>query len=218
MDSVVNSLNLAGWAYLLLRVGLQLFLDPAGYQTADIALDVIALQVVQLFQFTDILMIVLGKSKGSLLGAIAQILARNLVSLYFISRETTPLLFAMVTIIWATADINRYLYYLFKSSPLTGFLRYNSFLVLYPIGVFGEMLVINDYIKRNAETLTDIWIYLIRGIQTTIVLGMFFLYSYMLKGRKKYMRELEKKGQSEPAKEGEKEERRSASPRQAKRD
>lgn len=62
------------------------------------------------------------------------------------------------------------------------------------------------------------WIYLIRGIQITIVLGMFFLYSYMLKGRRKYMKELEKKGQSEVGKEGENEGRRSASPRQAKRD
>lgn len=62
------------------------------------------------------------------------------------------------------------------------------------------------------------WIYLIRGIQITIVLGMFFLYSYMLKGRRKYMKELKKKGQSEAGKEGENEGRRSASPRQAKRD
>jgi very-long-chain (3R)-3-hydroxyacyl-CoA dehydratase len=88
------------------------------------------------------------------------------------------------------ADVNRYLYYLFKNNSITGLLRYNSFLLLYPIGVLGEMLVINDYIKINAETLTDLHIHIIRFIQLSICVGMILLYRYMLSSRKKYMKTL----------------------------
>lgn len=54
---------------------------------------------------------------------------------------------------WGLADITRYCYYLFKSDGMT-ILRYNLFIGLYPIGVYAEMRVINDYIRRHAKTLT----------------------------------------------------------------
>jgi hypothetical protein len=92
----------------------------------------------------------------------------------------------VVAITWSLADINRYLYYLFKDNPLTGMLRYNSFILLYPFGVFGEIMVINDFIKRHAEVLLDWQINAIRVSQGLIVLGMVFLYVYMLKMRKRY--------------------------------
>lgn len=91
--------------------------------------------------------------------------------------------------IWSIADINRYLYYLFKNNALTAFLRYNSFLVLYPIGGFAEMVVINNYIKRHPE-LDDIYIYMIRAIQAMIITGVVVLYIHMLKARSRYMKSL----------------------------
>jgi very-long-chain (3R)-3-hydroxyacyl-CoA dehydratase len=53
---------------------------------------------------------------------------------------------------WSIADIVRNVYYINKSDT-AAFLRYNLFIVLYPIGVYGEMRVINDYIKRHASIL-----------------------------------------------------------------
>lgn len=50
---------------------------------------------------------------------------------------------------WCIADLTRYAHYLIKNN-FTTMCRYNLFLVLYPAGVYGEMLVINDYIKRHA--------------------------------------------------------------------
>ena len=55
------------------------------------------------------------------------------------------------------------------------------------------MLVINDFIKINSETLTDEYVYATRGIQASIIIGMLFLYNYMLGSRKKYMKGLENK-------------------------
>jgi hypothetical protein len=50
------------------------------------------------------------------------------------------------------------------------------------------MMVINDYIKINSEVLSDEYVYLIRFIQASIIIGMLFLYNYMLKSRKKFMK------------------------------
>lgn len=203
MDWIVNTINLSGWVFLLAHVGVSLFLDRETFLSSDISLAVYVLQGIQLFQISDIILILIGKSKGSLLGAFMQIFARNLVSLLFISAESDKLRFATVAIIWAMADVNRYLYYLFKKNAITGFLRYNSFIILYPIGVYGEMLIINDYIKRNALTLSDNEINLIRLVQVLIIGGMFYLYSYMLSSRKKYNKSLQVESEKPSEKGGE---------------
>jgi very-long-chain (3R)-3-hydroxyacyl-CoA dehydratase len=193
MEKVVNVISLAGWSYLLLGIGMQLFADRDAYLQSDISSDLCVLRWVQAFQAIEIVLILIGKSKGSVVGAFFQILGRNILTLAFMSAETDRLRFATVVIIWSMADINRYLYYLFKDNLLTGFLRYNSFLLLYPAGVYGEMLVINDFIKINSETLSDGYLYAVRGIQASIIIGMLFLYKYMLNSRKRYLKGLEKK-------------------------
>jgi hypothetical protein len=85
MDKVVNIVNLAGWSYLLLTVGLQVFLDRDSFLASDISTDVAILRGIQLFQIVDILLILIGKSKGSIAGAFFQILGRNIVTLIFIT-------------------------------------------------------------------------------------------------------------------------------------
>lgn len=192
MEKIINVVSLAGWAYLLLGTGMRLFVDRDSYLESDIGCDLWVLRAVQIFQSLEIVLILLGKSKGSVVGSFFQILGRNIVTLVFMSEQSNRLRFAMVVIIWSMADVNRYLYYLFKSNPITGFLRYNSFLLLYPVGVFGEMLIINDFIKIHSETLSEAYVYAIRGIQLSIVLGMLFLYKYMLSSRKKYLATLNK--------------------------
>lgn len=137
MDKIANTINLAGWLFLQFHVGSQLFLDREAFVLSDISLDVTVLKAVQLFQLVDILLILLKLSKGSIVGAFFQILGRLVVALIFVEPDSDRLRFAVIIIAWSLADVNRYLYYLFKKNPLTGFLRYNSFLVLYPFGVYG---------------------------------------------------------------------------------
>lgn len=197
MDKAVNVASLAVWSYLLISVGVPLFADRNAFLGSDITTLVYILRGVQLFQICDILLILLGKSKGSIVGAFFQILGRNIVALAFISPESHRLRFAAVVIFWAIADVNRYLYYIFKNNLLTGFLRYNSFIVLYPLGVYSEMMIINDFLKINSETIPDTYVYIVRFIQGSIILGMVFLYKYMLSSRKKYLKSLEAKGTEE---------------------
>ena len=51
------------------------------------------------------------------------------------------------------------------------------------------MLLINDYLQRHTE-LTEAWVYLVRAIQASIVVGLLFLYTYMLKMRAKYYKKV----------------------------
>ena len=139
----------------MFNVAFKLVINPKEFLVSDISTDVTMLRWVQNTQIFDLLLIILGKSKGSLFGTMCQGGARLVVAWIFITPESDQRLFALVTIAWSVADVNRYLYYLFNKSPATTILRYNLFILLYPIGVYGEMSIINDYIKINAESLSN---------------------------------------------------------------
>jgi hypothetical protein len=61
-------------------------------------------------------------NQGSLLGSIAQIVGRLVVTWLYVSTDIAPTQMANVLIAWSLADANRYLYYL-KKTPLTLWLR-----------------------------------------------------------------------------------------------
>ena len=185
MDKIVNILNLTGWAFLLVDLEIQLIFNLQDFLLQELSFPLLILRIVQLFQIFDILLVLLGKSKGSIVASFFQILGRGFVCFVFMEPDSDRLKFAAVAILWSIADVNRYLYYLFKDNAITSFLRYNSFIVLYPVGVFCEMLVINDYVDRNSW-LTDTHLAIIRSIQVVIVVGLLFLYNYMLNSRKKH--------------------------------
>lgn len=49
---------------------------------------------------------------------------------------------------WSIAEIIRYGYYLHKNSKLIKWLRYNAFIINYPIGVIlGELVTIWNFYK-----------------------------------------------------------------------
>lgn len=52
------------------------------------------------------------------------------------------------------------------------------------------MTVINDFIERHQEQITDIYLYCIRFVQVGIVVGMLIIYKYMLKSRKHFMKSI----------------------------
>lgn len=184
---IINALNLAGWAAVLFLVGYSLASDPKNYPKSDISDQVYLLKIVQSFMVVDIILILVGMSKGSILGSLAQITGRLIVALYYLTPETEHLSFALMAIIWSIADVNRYLYYVAKNS-ITTFLRYNSFLILYPIGIYAEMKVINSFIKNNSQTISLEEIWFTRVVQAGICIGMLFLYNYMLKMRRKHLK------------------------------
>jgi hypothetical protein len=61
--------------------------------------------------------------------------------------------------------------------------------VLYPVGAWGELIVINDYLKRYASLLSIFQIDVIRGVQALIVIGTCCQSIYLLQSRVKHMNE-----------------------------
>lgn len=58
----------------------------------------------------------------------------------------------MAAIPWCIAEATRYPFYQFKGlQPYLGHLRYNLFIVLYPVGVTGELLCFYQQYKLSSE-------------------------------------------------------------------
>lgn len=103
---------------------------------------------VQGFMLFDILHAVLRLVKGGVFTTLLQVSSRLYVAFiilpYQINSQEVPNIFnyCMFTA-WSVAEVVRYSYYLCKNSKIVKFLRYNLFIVLYPIGVCaGELPLI----------------------------------------------------------------------------
>ena len=136
MGNFINALNIIGWSTILCLVYHKFFSEPNYFYRSDITLEVGLVALVQTFQLLDILLILIGKSKGSLIGTMTQQLGRLVVVCYFLEAETNRFYFALMITMWSIAEITRYLYYILKNETMT-FLRYHLFIILYPVGVYG---------------------------------------------------------------------------------
>ena len=96
MASTIDLINLLAWMAVLFSTSFRLLMALTAQvdvikepiprvHTIDISMEVLILQVVQGFQVMDIVLILLKKSKGSLLGSIAQITGRLVVAFGFLS-------------------------------------------------------------------------------------------------------------------------------------
>jgi very-long-chain (3R)-3-hydroxyacyl-CoA dehydratase len=104
--------------------------------------------VAQTLMLLDVLHVALRLVRGTILTTFLQIFSRVYMVWHVIrvQTETTIWNYALYAA-WSLAEIIRYSYYLNKDLELLKFLRYNAFIVLYPVGVFmGEIpLIYLDY-------------------------------------------------------------------------
>jgi hypothetical protein len=68
--------------------------------------------------------------------------------------------------------------------------RYNAFILLYPVGIYGEMTLMNNYLLINEGKLSENFILFVRTCQILIFSGFLFLYVYMFKNRSKALASL----------------------------
>ncbi len=94
----------------------------------------------------------------------------------------------LVAFAWGITEIIRYSYYFFsllkKEVYVLTFLRYTLFIILYPIGVFGEWLILLTFIKLNG------WEFNLGNALMAVVLFSYLplfpkLYKYMWAQRSK---------------------------------
>jgi hypothetical protein len=139
MERVHNWVCLGLWGAVLLTVLFHLGIDNYVVDHAHserLAVPIFIMRVAQSLAGLEILYVLAGVTKGSLLPTLLQFLGRIVVALFYFRPHVPALLSILVLLPWAIADLVRYAFYLRRGKIIT-FLRYNLFIVLYPIGILG---------------------------------------------------------------------------------
>ncbi|WFD02785.1 very-long-chain (3R)-3-hydroxyacyl-CoA dehydratase [Malassezia obtusa] len=159
--------------------------------------------LVVIFQSLALLEVVhaaLGWVKANPLVVAVQVASRVLV-LYCVSERyqasaTSPY-YALMVFAWALSEVSRYPYYINQLLDSPSFwalwMRYSMFVVLYPLGVLGEMQLIwaslpHDlawpWVDANGWSVRDL---LFLAVLPVYIPGLFFLYSRLLASRRKVL-------------------------------
>ena len=192
-----NSAHAIGWALVL---GAFLFqsISNKGFSGEGIYSTVAcALSGLQLVMSLDDVHAIVKLVQSPPLTVAMQIASRVFVVLilhqFVASRSCVGL--SMILIAWCPTEVIRYTYYVLRTlgksdsalPPQLIWLRYSSFIVLYPTGVFGELTILWSSLRQvSADPFwhpLSILIYVI--IFAIYPVGFYVLYTYMLSQRKK---------------------------------
>ena len=157
------------------------------------------LEIVQYGSILEIIHSILKLTPSPVFSTFIQIFSRVGI-VYFLQnfKYSRSIGYILLSFAWSITEIIRYPYYLlnilkkeYKKDDLIPYwltwCRYSFFIVLYPLGVAGEIITVY-FSKKNLKKIkffgvkVDNLVYLIYIIY---VPGILFLYSYMLKQRKK---------------------------------
>lgn len=168
--------NKVGLTLSLVSLGTSLlhFIVPSSTLVLRIAL-------YQTFFLVEVFNSALGKTGQKLLPSILQITSRLFVVWHVCVGRSQSRVFGIMATSWYLADSVRFSYYLCKDSPLLKNLRYNLFILLYPLGVLCELYLIKLRCQKTSFPSTDLY--------TVAILlytpGFPFLYYHMWLQRKR---------------------------------
>lgn len=135
---------------------------------------------IQSFYLFEILNILFGISKAKIFPTVLQLSSRLFIIWPICySYNYTHITVRLMLLCWFISDTTRYLFYLSRNR-LIKFLRYNLFLLLYPVGTFCEIILVS----RTESTSIGIFKYFLRAIMLFYIPGFIFLFFHMLKRRK----------------------------------
>jgi very-long-chain (3R)-3-hydroxyacyl-CoA dehydratase len=104
-----------------------------------------------------------------------------------------PIAFAGILIAWGTTEIIRYGFFVWKAAisekvpPALTWLRYNTFFVLYPIGISSECILMYLALSPAAQQGKRIdW--LLKAVLVIYVPGSYILYTHMMAQRRKILK------------------------------
>ncbi|KAI9224589.1 tyrosine phosphatase-like protein [Blastocladiella britannica] len=191
---VYNLVSFIGWSAILVRAAAALATGtPLGGLYAVVGDDLRRVQTLALF---EIVHAVLGVVKSPFFTTATQVASRLMivwVNLYYVtdaSVQTSPA-FASLILAWGVTELIRYSLYGLAQVDVKPYwltwLRYSSFLPLYPIGVASECTLI--YMSTAAaEAVSPLLKYLFLTIIVVVYPpGLFMLYSFMLRQRRKVL-------------------------------
>ncbi|KCZ82335.1 hypothetical protein H312_00358 [Anncaliia algerae PRA339] len=135
----------------------------------------------QSFFVFEIINIMIGATRSTYLATIIQVTSRVYISwvvAYY--HNLNNIYLTIMLIVWNISDMIRYLFYIFRGKLLKK-LRYNAFIILYPVGIGLEIFLTNMvYLKHKGHAA---WFYATIMI---LYIPLFpFLYYHMIKQRKR---------------------------------
>ncbi|CAH8652818.1 Very-long-chain (3R)-3-hydroxyacyl-CoA dehydratase hpo-8, variant 2 [Schistosoma haematobium] len=155
---IYNGFQLMGWGYIL---SLYIFESSIKRKWFEFSVQAdIFLRLFQSLAVAEIIHSAVGLVRSSVMTTMLQVSSRLLVVwgiLYIVPEVARDNLgVPLIVISWSIAEMIRYSYYVadicrVKLNLLT-WLRYSGFMVLYPTGISGEVLLIVSGIKRLKET------------------------------------------------------------------
>lgn len=123
---------------------------------------------------------------------ILQFFARLVITLgisYYVpeSPGNFSVAYSVLVVAWSITEITRYTFYVVKQTgsvpPLLLWLRYLSFILLYPLGLLSEPVVV----YKTLDHVTGGYYYFLAFGMILYLPGFIFLYRYMWKQRQKYL-------------------------------
>ncbi|KAF2703541.1 PTPLA-domain-containing protein [Pleomassaria siparia CBS 279.74] len=199
---VYNALSAALWATVLAKV----VLTAAGKGVASGAVYVEAERFTRLTQTVaglEVLHSLLGVVRAPVFTTLMQVASRFLlvwgIAYHFPQTTQYSPAYSSMLVAWSVTEIIRYSYFVFviagKGVPaFVTWLRYNTFLILYPIGISSETWLVKNAIAP-AEKMNQNYGYALWAILAIYVPGSYVLFTHMLKQRRKIMSPSAKKSQ-----------------------
>lgn len=137
----------------------------------------------------DIVHAALGLVSTSILSTLLQVASRIFIVVLIIPFKNKNQQFcihdSIMFLAWSVTEVVRYNYYAYKDSRIMKLLRYNLFLILYPVGVIGgEIPLIYQHFKQTKK--------LIDLAALAVYVPFFpYLYVYMIGQRKKALAKID---------------------------
>jgi len=156
-------------------------------------------RTVQTLAGLEVLHSLVGLVRAPLLTTLMQVASRFLLVHLIASPPAFPLstrhspAYATMLLAWSVTEVIRYSYFVFSLSgvgvpKLWTWLRYNTFLVLYPLGIASECWLVYSAIPLAKER-NKMFAYALWAILAVYVPGSYILFSHMLAQRRKIARQ-----------------------------
>jgi very-long-chain (3R)-3-hydroxyacyl-CoA dehydratase len=139
----------------------------------------------------------IGVVRAPLLTTLMQVSSRfllvHLIASPFPQTTRTSPAYATMLLAWSVTEVVRYTFFVFSLSGvgvprLWTWLRYNTFVVLYPLGVASECWLVWKAVAP-ASAVNEMYGWVLYAILAVYVPGIWILFTHMLAQRRKVMRE-----------------------------
>ncbi|KAG1051283.1 hypothetical protein G6F43_006503 [Rhizopus delemar] len=197
-----NQVSFLGWFWILYLTISKLYETQGDYRPV---FDLVwpSLQYVQTAAVFEVLHSLFGFVRAPIMTTGMQVASRLFLvwAVNFVVPEIhSHWSFSTMVIAWSIAECTRYVFYIFHLSgggvpSVISWARYNFFLILYPLGVFSEMMMVYQALPY-AKAINPLYYYGLIAVALVYIPGFPVLFSHMLVQRKKYARgDLNKKKQ-----------------------